>query len=176
MSSNAGIAATPIKSRARPAPRRSLPFGYVVVGLIAAGIAVLLVTTASGGRYELEVGQVVTTPEKFVNKNVRVRGQIKAGSIFATIEYGRPLTRFTVVDEHGHELAVVSRESPPDNFEGGKSCIVEGKYTEDGLLESTRLTMKCPSKYEADGQQPGTGAGGLYEQYKTAPAPTGPRS
>jgi cytochrome c-type biogenesis protein CcmE len=173
MSSHAELA----PSRIKTAPKRTLPFGYIVIGLIATGIVLLLLTTASGGRYELEVGQVVTAPEKYVNKNVRVRGQIKDGSIFATIEEGRPMTRFTVVDEHGHELDIVSRESPPDNFEGGKSCIVEGKYSEDGHLESTRLTMKCPSKYEADGQSPGTGAGGLYEQYKsTPPAPTGPRS
>lgn len=158
------------------AKRGGIPFGYVVIALIAAGIVVLLVTTASGGRYELEVGQVVTAPEKYVGKNVRVRGQIKEGSIFATIEDGRPMTRFSVVDEHGHELAIVSRESPPDNFEGGKSCIVEGRYEADGHLESTRLTMKCPSKYEAEGQQPGTGAGGLYEQYKSTPQPAGPRS
>lgn len=158
------------------APRRGIPFGYIVIALVAAGLVVLLVATASGGRYELEVGQVVTAPEKYEGKNVRVRGQIKEGSIFASMKDGRPLTKFTVVDEHGHELPIVSRDSPPDNFEGGKSCIVEGRYTEDGHLESTRLTMKCPSKYEADGQTPGTGAGGLYEQYKSAPKPAGPRS
>jgi cytochrome c-type biogenesis protein CcmE len=161
---------------ARSAAKRGIPFGYIVIGLIAAGIVALLFGTASGGRYELEVGQVVTTPDKFADKNVRVRGQIKDGSIVATNENGRPLTRFSIVDEHGHELPIVSRESPPDNFSAGKSCIVEGKYTESGILESTRLTMKCPSKYEADGQSPGTGAGGLYEQYKTAPAESGPRS
>lgn len=160
----------------RKAPaKKSQSFGYIVVGLVVAGIAVLIATTASGGRYELEVGSVVTAPEKYEGKNVRVRGTIKDGSIFADVVEGRPLTRFVVVDEHGNELPVISRESPPDNFEGGKSCIVEGRYESTGHLESTRLTMKCPSKYEADGQ-PGTGADGLYEQYKSAPQPTGSRS
>jgi cytochrome c-type biogenesis protein CcmE len=168
---------THTESLATSAPKRGgIPFGYIVIALIAAGIVVLLVTTASGGRYELEVGQVVTAPEKYLGKSVRVRGQIKDGSIFASVVDGRPLTRFTVVDEHGHELPIVSHESPPDNFEGGKSCIVEGRYSEEGHVESTRLTMKCPSKYEAEGQTPGSGAGGLYEQYKTAPKGTGPRS
>lgn len=157
---------------------RGIPFGYVVVGIIAVGIAVLIVATASSGRYELEVGAVATAPEQFDDKNVRVRGQIKEGSIVATIEEGRPVTRFTLVDEHGHELPIVSRESPPDNFEGGKSCIVEGRYSQAaGSVESTRLTMKCPSKYEAEGNGPAASED-LYERYRTAPAEPGaaPRS
>lgn len=160
----------------RPAAKKGIPFGYIVTAIIVGGVAVMLIATASGGRYELDVGQVVTAPEKFADKNVRVRGQIKDGSIVATTVDGKPLTKFSIIDEHGHELPIVSRDSPPDNFEGGKSCIVEGKYTAGGFVESTRLTMKCPSKYEAEGQHPGTGADGMYQQYKSTPGESGPRS
>jgi cytochrome c-type biogenesis protein CcmE len=160
----------------KPPVKRGIPFGYVVIAIIAVGITVLLVGTASGGRYELAVGEVVTRPEKFTDKNIRIRGQIKDGSIVATTENGRPLTRFSIVDEHGHELPIVSRESPPDNFSSGKSCIVEGKYTESGIVESTRLTMKCPSKYEAEGQTEDTPSGDLYKRYGTPPTEYGPRS
>lgn len=174
MSSTAESLASP----PRPA-RRGIPFGYIVIALVVGGIAVLIVATASGGRYELEVGQVATAPEKFDDKNVRVRGQIKEGSIVASTEEGRPLTRFVLVDESGHELPIVTRDSPPDNFEGGKACIVEGRFDRDtGHVESTRLTMKCPSKYEAEGNTPG-GSEDLYQRYRNAPAdqaPGGPRS
>lgn len=170
---------TPPK-RARQMRKSAIPFGYIVALLVVAGLVVVFVATASGGRYELDVAQVATAPEKFDGKNLRVRGQIKEGSIVATSEAGRPLTRFVLIDESGHELPVVSRESPPDNFEGGKSCIVEGKYTksgEHGEVESTRLTMKCPSKYEAEGGA-GKGADDLYQRYKQAPADpnAGPKS
>jgi len=161
------------------ARRHGVPFGYIVMALVVAGIGVLIVATASGGRYELEVGQVATAPEKFDAKNVRVRGQIKEGSIVTSNQDGHPLTRFLLVDEKGHELPIVTRESPPDNFEGGRSCIVEGRYSQaDGQVESTRLTMKCPSKYEAEGNGPAKGDD-LYQRYRKSPAEPaqgGPRS
>lgn len=167
---------TSAESLSNAKPRaRGIPFGYIVAAIIVAGIAVLIVATVSGGRYELLVGQVTTAPEKFDDKDVRVRGQIKEGSIRATTENGRPLTMFTIVDEHGNELPVVSRESPPDNFEGGKSCIVEGRYSKEAGLESTRLTMKCPSKYEANDGKPAAD-GDLYQRYKSSPPAEGPRS
>ena len=164
-SSADSLSSAPTKSGLKP--RAKIPFGYVVIALVVAGIAVLIFATASGGRYELEVGQVASAPEKFAEKNVRVRGQIKEGSIVTTAEGGRPLTRFTLVDGDGHELKVMSRESPPDNFEGGKSCIVEGRFSgAGGEVESTRLTMKCPSKYEAESGRPAT-TDDLYHRYKS---------
>jgi len=166
------------KGVSRTAQRRGIPFGYIVIGLVAVGIGVLIVATASGGRYELDVGTVATAPERFDDKDIRVRGQIKEGSIVAAMEDGRPLTQFTIIDGNGHELAIVSRESPPDNFEGGKSCIVEGRFSkEGGHVESTRLTMKCPSKYEAEGNGPAA-SDDLYDRYRTSPGDPqgGPRS
>jgi len=179
MSTSAETITPESKVPARAATRRGIPFGYIVMGLVAVGIGVLIVATATGGRYELEVGQVATAPDRFDDKDVRVRGQIKEGSIVAGMEDGRPLTRFTLVDGNGHELPIVSRESPPDNFEGGKSCIVEGRFTkEGGAVESTRLTMKCPSKYEAEGNTPAA-SDDLYDRYRKSPGepvPGGPRS
>src|SRR5262245_33966174 len=105
ISSSADSISTPAK--ARPERRAGIPFGYIVIALVVAGIAVLILATVSGGRYELEVGAVATAPEKFAEKNVRVRGQIKEGSIVSTAEGGRPLTRFTLVDAEGHELKVM---------------------------------------------------------------------
>ena len=154
-------------SSSAPRPvRRGLPFGYIVIGIIVVGIGALIVATASGGRYELEVGVVATAPERFAGSEVRVRGQIKEGSIVATTINGQPLTRFTLVDENGHELPIVSNESPPDNFEGGKSCIVEGKLTDSAShVESTRISMKCPSKYEAEADAPAASNDKLRERY-----------
>lgn len=173
MSTSAESVPVGSKGPARAAPRRGIPFGYIVMGLVAVGIGVLIVATASGGRYELEVGQVALAPDRFDEKDVRVRGQIKDGSVVATMEDGKPLTRFTLVDGNGHELPIVSRESPPDNFEGGKSCIVEGRFTkQSGAVESTRLTMKCPSKYEAEGNTPRT-TEELQKEYGS-PAQGGP--
>ena len=109
---------------------------------------------------------MATAPERFSGSEVRVRGQIKEGSIVATTINGQPLTRFTLVDENGHELPIVSNESPPDNFEGGKSCIVEGKLTDNAShVESSRISMKCPSKYEAEGATPAASNDKLRERY-----------
>jgi len=117
----------------------------------------------------------MTEPERYHNKNVRVRGRIKQGSIVASIEDGRPLTHFTLLGENSKELAIISREEPPDSFEAGKMCIVEGRMfdwgrTDGYSLEATRITTKCPSKYAAEGDEVPSGAADLYEQYRSVPA------
>ena len=48
---------TSAESLSNAKPRaRGIPFGYIVAAIIVAGIAVLIVATVSGGRYELLVG------------------------------------------------------------------------------------------------------------------------
>lgn len=168
--------AKPQGQQAAEGAPRGIPFGYIVIGLVVLGIVVLIAATTSGGRYELEVGQVVDSSEKYLGKNLRVRGQIKEGSIFSTIENGSPLTRFVIADEHGQELTIVTHDTPPDNFEPGKSCIIEGQYTEEGHVESTRITMKCPSKYETDDGQIDPSNEDLYQKYRNAPSQAGTQS
>lgn len=55
---------------------------------------------------------------------------------------------FTMTDDGGRTMAVRFRGARPGNFEQAESVVAIGRYR-DGALESSRILVKCPSKYEA---------------------------
>ena len=68
---------------------------------------------------------------------------------------------FTLKDDKNEVMPVVYHGVKPANFEQATSVVAIGTFT-DGRFEADQLLVKCPSKYQAEGQ-----AG-------TAPAATGP--
>ena len=133
--------------------RQPSRFAYPVIigGILAVGLVFVFISTASGGQYALEVGQVATSPERYDGKRVRLVGHIKAGSTQELVTAGQPELHFAIIDEQGHEVAVVYQQSRPDAYEEGRSCIVEGTLTEGGMrLDAQKLTVKCPSKYQTE--------------------------
>lgn len=57
---------------------------------------------------------------------------------------------FTLTDETGGALTVQYRGAKPGNFEQAESVVAIGRF-QNGVLESTQLLVKCPSKYESNG-------------------------
>lgn len=138
------------RSRSNRGPSR---FGYplIIGGILAVGIIFVFISTASGGQYALELGQVAATPARYDGKRVRIVGHIKHGSTQELVTAGQPELHFAIIDEQGHEVAVVYQQSRPDAYEEGRSCIVEGTLTEGGMrLDAQKLTVKCPSKYQTE--------------------------
>ncbi len=64
-------------------------------------------------------------------------------------------SRFTfyLVDDAGKECKVVLSGAAPNNFELATSVVAKGRYVEAGYFEATEVLTKCPSKYEAQGEQ-----------------------
>lgn len=60
---------------------------------------------------------------------------------------------FYLIDEQGMECKVVLNGAAPNNFEIATSVVAKGRYTEEGFFEASEVLTKCPSKYEADGEQ-----------------------
>lgn len=58
--------------------------------------------------------------------------------------------RFTMADETGAEMPVVLHAAKPNNFEMSVSVVATGQV-ENGVFSSTNVLTKCPSKYEAQG-------------------------
>ena len=112
--------------------RQPSRFAYplIIGGILAVGLVFVFISTASGGQYALEVGQVATSPERYDGKRVRLVGHIKAGSTQELVTAGQPELHFAIIDEQGHEVAVVYQQSRPDAYEEGRSCIVEGTLTD----------------------------------------------
>lgn len=76
---------------------------------------------------------------------VQVKGTLGAGKIVEA-EGGR-LTRFTLRDDAGEEVAVLYRGVKPEGMEQAAGIVAIGRYV-DGQFAADKLLVKCPSKYQ----------------------------
>jgi cytochrome c-type biogenesis protein CcmE len=60
---------------------------------------------------------------------------------------------FYLVDESGKECKVVLEGAAPNNFEMATSVVAKGRYVDEGYFQASEVLTKCPSKYEAQGDQ-----------------------
>jgi cytochrome c-type biogenesis protein CcmE len=68
---------------------------------------------------------------------------------------------FALQDEQQEVMEVVYRGVKPANFEQATSVVAIGTF-KDGRFEADQLLVKCPSKYQAEGNQPAAATGGGY--------------
>lgn len=129
-----------------PAKRRSkLP--YIVVTLVVLIVSLTMLTGLSGGRYSVEITDVLEATARYEGKDIKVVGRIKAGW---TESSDGATTFFTIHDDKGSEIKVRYGHNRPDPFKEGRKCIVEGNLAEDGVIDCSKLTVKCPSKYQSE--------------------------
>lgn len=61
---------------------------------------------------------------------------------------------FFLVDDQGKECKVVLDGAAPNNFEMATSVVAKGRYNaQNGYFHATEVLTKCPSKYEAQGEE-----------------------
>jgi len=149
----------PLKKAVSKKPVSKVPF---IVTFLAVGIITLVFLTGiSGGRYSLEIRSVLENQSEYENKEIKVVGRIKDGW---REEAGT--TVFVIHDDAGREITISYAHNRPDPFKEGRKCIVEGVLQPDGTIKCTKLTVKCPSKYQSendleggkDSADPATGA------------------
>lgn len=100
----------------------------------------------SSATYYYEVSELLEQGSSTYDQNVRVNGQIVAGSVEQEA-VGRTL-KFTIVDIEGEEsLPVIYQGVVPDTFKVGNDIVVEGHLSSAGLFQAHTLMLKCPSKY-----------------------------
>jgi cytochrome c-type biogenesis protein CcmE len=103
--------------------------------------------------YSKLVNEVLTKPEDFKGRELRVEGELKQGSIKfreQPCEY-----RFTL-GKDGKEMPVRFPQCiVPDTFKDGVGLqvSVQGKLTNDGYFLANKVIAKCPSKYEMQERQ-----------------------
>ena len=93
--------------------------------------------------YYYTVSEFASQQSAFADKNVRIAGNVTAG----TIERQGSTLRFTMSDGQ-NSLPVVYKGVVPDSFKAGIEAVVLGKLNSEGIFEATELLPKCPSKYE----------------------------
>ena len=150
---------TPSQSSEPSEQRSGLPAAVkigVILALLGGAVALLLFgsTASDAFVYSKLVDEVMTRPQDFAGRELRVEGLLKPGSIKFREE---PCEYRFVIEKAGKELPV---EFPqcivPDTFRDsmGISVIVQGKLKPkgDGFL-ANQVVPRCPSKYEMQQRQ-----------------------
>lgn len=130
----------------------------VVSGLvIVAGIGYMVTSSVNDGsalEYFKDVHQALATPKRWIDKRLRLRGNVVAGTIQkkkASLEY-----RFAMYS--GDRWVEVNyRGLVPDTFKDCAEVVVKGKLLNAKEFKADEITAKCPSKYEEKQKKTGCG-------------------
>ena len=103
--------------------------------------------------YSKLVNEVLVKPEDFKNRELRVEGDLKQGSIKFREE---PCEYRFVIGKEGKEMPVRFPQCiVPDTFKDGLGVqvSVQGRLTNEGYFLANKVIAKCPSKYEMQQRQ-----------------------
>lgn len=81
--------------------------------------------------------------------NLHLKGNIDQSSLQVNAMAG--IVTFELTDETGQKATVVYQGPPPANMGEATEVVAVGGY-KDGKFNSTKLFLKCPSKYESEAQ------------------------
>ena len=117
-------------------------FGYLVAG----GIGDNLV-------YFVTPSELLAKGSRAYDAPVRLGGQVEPGTV--RWDADRLDLRFRLTDGL-KSVAVQSKGAPPQMFRDGMGVVVEGRYTQAGVFQSTNLMIKHSNEYRAptSGEKP----------------------
>jgi cytochrome c-type biogenesis protein CcmE len=116
--------------------------------------AIVIVVFVIFGAYSFLQSNVEYTDfnhAKMVSKKVQVKG---AWLPDQKTEYVASTNQFVfyMVDDNNTAMKVVFDGAKPNNFELATSIVVRGRC-QDGYFHATDILTKCPSKYQATGNE-----------------------
>jgi len=118
----------------------------VVVAIAFVG-ALVVMSSLSAGIYQLDIEQALRMGESLKGKEFRVTGIVRE------VREDKPFSfSFKIVDASGNHLDCLYQGSLPDPFQEGREVILQGRFAEDMTLAVSKITVKCPSKYEEAGK------------------------
>jgi cytochrome c-type biogenesis protein CcmE len=133
---------------------RWVPIAIVLVSLSGLATLLLLGTgTSSPFVYSKLVDEVMADPGSFMDRELRVEGELRQGSIQFREE---PCEWRFVLQKGDHEMAVAFPECVvPDTFRDGMgiSVTVQGQLQDDHSFLANQVVPRCPSKYEMQQRQ-----------------------
>ncbi len=120
-----------------------------VLGVTGALVATLMLTMDDNDvAYSKLVDQVVDDPTSFKDRELRVEGELREGSITFR---RKPCEWRFVLEKNGKEMPVQFPQCVvPDTFRDGQgiSVTVQGKIDPRGTFHAVHVVPRCPSKYE----------------------------
>ena len=100
----------------------------------------------SSTTYYYTVSELVEQGDSIHGENVRVSGQVAAGSLKQ--ESAGHILKFNIIDDKVEEsLPIIYQGVVPDNFKVGNDVVVEGHLDSGGIFQANTILVKCPSKY-----------------------------
>ena len=136
---------------AEPPRKGGLP-GAVKVGLVFVVLVGSAAWLLSGSDdpfvYSKFVHEVMTAPDSFEGRRLRVEGELRQGSIQFREE---PCEWRFVLHKEGKEMPVRFPQCVvPDTFRDGMGIqvTVQGEFGTDGVFLANQVIPRCPSKYE----------------------------
>jgi len=122
--------------------RRRFLIGGLIVFLAIAYLGYM--GFQSSATYYYSVSELLHQGNSIHGENVKVNGQVAAGSVEK--EPGSLIMKFTIT-EAGENLPVVYKGVVPDAFRIGNDVVVEGYLDSEGIFQANTILVKCPSKY-----------------------------
>jgi cytochrome c-type biogenesis protein CcmE len=136
----------------------------IVASVVAVAVPVVVLLRASmkeGAEYYKHVDEVAADVNNLRSKKLQVHGHVVDGSIEQA--KGTLLYRFKIESRPPRAPAVMTATYNglvPDTFKSGAEVVAKGSLTADNQLAVVPdgIMAKCPSKYDADKQNPGAPA------------------
>jgi len=97
------------------------------------------------------------TPYISFGEAKRASGMVQVNGVLADRSYvvkrDEQYLEFRLKDEAGEVMSVMYRGVIPGNFDQATSIVAIGRYADDHF-EADQLLVKCPSKYQTEGEKP----------------------
>lgn len=121
---------------------------HIVAIIIIAVAAAFMIGSVSESSSYADFHEAFDNP----GKEYHVVGELdRSADIVYNPEINPNITEFTMIDGEGETRRVILNKSKPQDFERSESVVLIGKAKGDEFHASEML-MKCPSKYNAEGE------------------------
>jgi cytochrome c-type biogenesis protein CcmE len=132
---------------------KTAKIGITSLVLAAAIGGLLWASLSEGTQYYKHVDEVMTQPDQWYGKSLRLHGYVVKDSILKrrdSLDY-----RFQI-QNNGKMVAASYTGVVPDTFKSEAEVVVTGRLGADGFsVEPNGVMAKCPSKYQAKDGAPG---------------------
>lgn len=117
----------------------------VILSLLVFSLFFLNVKEENQTLLIVDVDQVINQKENFFNKELRLRGFVKPGSI---LRMGNKAEFVIMHNQKEIPVFFNGKTQIPDTFGDAVPVRIDGKYLEDGKFIAHKIEAKCASKYE----------------------------
>ncbi|HEX7474376.1 MAG TPA: cytochrome c maturation protein CcmE [Dehalococcoidales bacterium] len=131
--------------------RKKFLIGGIVI-LVAIG-ALGFIALRGAATYYYTVSEILSKSSTLNGQTIRVAGPVAVNSLQQVESTGNSV-EFVMQDRDNSQfrLTINYQGSLPDAFKEGQDAVVEGQLTSTGDFAATQIIVKCPSKYQPQGQ------------------------